>query len=75
MNPKINLRKITFRTYFKTISHYFGFKRPIVVQNRSKYSCTEFVGEFSNKQRPKLAEINDEKYRTVDLISERIYGI
>ena len=38
-------------------------------------SYTEFLGEFSNKQRPKLEEINDEKYRTVDLIRERTYGI
>ena len=62
MNLKINVRKISFSTYFKTISHYFGFKRPIVVQNLSLPSCTEFGGEFRNKQRPKLEEIDETEF-------------
>ena len=60
MNPKINLRKISFSTYFKTISQYTSNSK-----GRSLYKIyqtTEFGGEFRNKQRPKLEEIDETEF-------------
>ena len=54
MNSKTLLRKISF---FKAISHYFGFKGPIDVEIEQT-RCTEFGGELRNKQRTTLEGVD-----------------
>ena len=48
MNSNMHLRKISLSAYFKAISHYFGFNRPIDLDK----PLIKIGGELGNQQRP-----------------------
>ena len=57
INSNIHLRKINLSVCFKAISHYFWFKGPIDVDNRSNY-LSAFGGELGDQLRRTLERID-----------------